>query len=220
MACMHDPRSGQEGHIDANGVVERRPFKTGRGTIWSGGYGGGAADKQYSVVVARDQAAFGGEIQYVCGVGELMRGNVVAERGRKGLRVAELDISACCIAEGVFTLCLFPVILVVVQQSVREVGSCSLDIKVRYCRMQWRRRRREVRREVGRDQCRASRGRASGPIAEAATCGAEKAQKRRTRRTHCVRRCDSSDAMGHCRPRSRFDFVCAGWVVGHRRGRQ
>ena len=47
MACMHDPRSGQEGPIDANGVVERRPSKTGRETIWSGGYGGGAA---YNIV--------------------------------------------------------------------------------------------------------------------------------------------------------------------------
>ena len=45
MACMHDPRSGQEGHVDANEVVERRPSKAGRGTIWSGGYGGRAADK-------------------------------------------------------------------------------------------------------------------------------------------------------------------------------
>ena len=78
VACMHDPRSGQKGRIDANGVVERRPSKTGRETIWSGGYGGEAADKQYSIVVTLDQAAFGGEIEYVCGVGALMRGNVVA----------------------------------------------------------------------------------------------------------------------------------------------
>ena len=27
MACMHDPRSGQEGHVDANRVVKRRPSK-------------------------------------------------------------------------------------------------------------------------------------------------------------------------------------------------
>ena len=47
VACMHDPQSGQKGHIDANGVVERRPFKTRREAIWSGGCGGGAADKQY-----------------------------------------------------------------------------------------------------------------------------------------------------------------------------
>ena len=78
MACMHDPRPGQKGHIYANGVVERRPSGTGRETIWSGGYGGRAADKQYSIVVTLDQAAFGGEIEYVCGVGALMRGNVVA----------------------------------------------------------------------------------------------------------------------------------------------
>ena len=51
VASMHDPRSGQKGHIDANGVVERRPSRTDRETIWSGGYGGRAADKQHSVVV-------------------------------------------------------------------------------------------------------------------------------------------------------------------------
>ena len=78
VACIHDPRSGQEGHIDANKVVERRPSKTGRETIWSGGYGGGTADKQYSIAVTLDQAAFGGEIEYVCGVGALNRGNAVA----------------------------------------------------------------------------------------------------------------------------------------------
>ena len=78
MACMHDPRSGQKGYIDANGVVERRPSKTGWETIWSEGYGGGAMDKQYSIVVTLNQAAFGGEIEYVCGIGALMRRNVVA----------------------------------------------------------------------------------------------------------------------------------------------
>ena len=78
VACMHDPRPGQKGHIYANGVVERRPSKTGRETIWSGVYGGGAADKQYSIVITLDQAAFGGKIEYVCRVGALMRRNVVA----------------------------------------------------------------------------------------------------------------------------------------------
>ena len=78
VACMHDPRPGQKSHIGANGVVERRPSKTDRETIWSEGYGGRAADKQYSIVVTLGQAAFGGEIEYGCGVGALMRGNVVA----------------------------------------------------------------------------------------------------------------------------------------------
>ena len=78
MACMHDLRSGQKRHIDANGVVKMRPSKTGRETIWSGDYGGGAADKQYSIVLTLDQAAFGGDIEYVCGVGALMRRDVVA----------------------------------------------------------------------------------------------------------------------------------------------
>ena len=78
MACMHDPWSGQEGHIDANGVIERRPSTAGRRTIWSGGNCDVVADKQYSIVVTLDQAAVGSEIKYVCRVGTLMRGNVVA----------------------------------------------------------------------------------------------------------------------------------------------
>ena len=36
------------------------------------------AEKQYSIVVTLDQAAFGSEIKYTCGVGTLMRGDVVA----------------------------------------------------------------------------------------------------------------------------------------------
>ena len=78
MVCMHDPRSGQEGHIVANEVIERRPSKVGRRTVWSGGNCDVVADKQYSIVVTLDQAAFGSKIKYVCGIGTLMRGNVVA----------------------------------------------------------------------------------------------------------------------------------------------
>ena len=78
MAYMQDPRSGHEGHVDANRVVKNRPSKAGRGTIWSGGDGGGTADEQDSIVVTLDQAAFGGEIEYVGGVGALVRGGVVA----------------------------------------------------------------------------------------------------------------------------------------------
>ena len=77
-AYMHDPRSGQEGHIDTNGVIERRSSKAGRRTIWSVGNCDVVADRQYSIVVTLDQAAFGSEIKYVCGIGTLMRGNVVA----------------------------------------------------------------------------------------------------------------------------------------------
>ena len=48
MAYMPDPRSGQEGYIDANGVIERRPSNAGRRIIWSGGNCDVVADKQYS----------------------------------------------------------------------------------------------------------------------------------------------------------------------------
>ena len=76
---MHaDPRSGQEGHIDTNEVIKRRPSNAGGRAIWSGGNCDVVADKQYSIVVALDQAAFGSEIKYVCGAGTLMRGTVVA----------------------------------------------------------------------------------------------------------------------------------------------
>ena len=78
MVCMQDPRSGQERYIDANGVIERRPSNAGRRAIWSGGNCDVVADKQDSIVVTLDQTAFGSEIQYVCGVVTLTRGNVVA----------------------------------------------------------------------------------------------------------------------------------------------
>ena len=78
MACVYDPRSDQQRYIYANRVIERSPSKTGRGTIWSGDNCGGFAYKQDSIVVALDQAAFGGETEYVSGVGTLMRRKMVA----------------------------------------------------------------------------------------------------------------------------------------------
>ena len=78
MVCMHDPRSGQEEHIDANGVIKRGPSNAGRRVIWAGGNCDVVADKQDSIVVTLDQAAFGSEIRYICGVGTFVRGDVVA----------------------------------------------------------------------------------------------------------------------------------------------
>ena len=49
--------------------------------------------------------------------------------------------------------------MAVVQQSVREVKSCSLDVRVRCCGMQGHRRWRRVRLKVGKGRPRASRGR-------------------------------------------------------------
>ena len=77
MAPLHDPRSGQERHVDANGVVKRRPSKEG-GVAVGGGGGCGTADEQFSIVVTLNQAAFGGEIEDVCVIGALVRGDVVA----------------------------------------------------------------------------------------------------------------------------------------------
>ena len=78
VARLHDPRSGQERHVDANGVVKRRPSKAGGVAVRLGGSGCGTADKQFSIVVTLNQAAFGGEIEDVCVVGALVRGDVVA----------------------------------------------------------------------------------------------------------------------------------------------
>ena len=72
MACVHNPRSGQQRYVDANSVIERRSSRTGRGTVWSRGSCGGFAHKQDSIVVTLDQAAFGGEIEYIGGVGTLI----------------------------------------------------------------------------------------------------------------------------------------------------
>ena len=51
------------------------------------------------------------------------------------LGASELNVLADGVAQEVFTLCLFPVTVAVVQQSVRKVGSCRLDVKVRCCRV-------------------------------------------------------------------------------------
>ena len=74
------------------------------------------------------------------------------------LGASELKVSASGVAEGVFTLCMFPVTVFVVQQSVRKVGSCSLDVGVRCCWVQWRRERRGDRLKVGGGWCCANRG--------------------------------------------------------------
>ena len=78
MVCVHDPRSSQKGHIDANGVIEGKPAETGRGINWAGSYCDGVADELCSTVVTPDQAAVGGEIKFVSGGGTSMRGDGVA----------------------------------------------------------------------------------------------------------------------------------------------
>ena len=45
VACVHDPRSGQKGPIDANGVIEGKPAEAGRGVNWAGSYCNGVADE-------------------------------------------------------------------------------------------------------------------------------------------------------------------------------
>ena len=45
VACFHDPRSGQKGHIDANGVIEGKSAEAGRDVNWAGTYRDGVADE-------------------------------------------------------------------------------------------------------------------------------------------------------------------------------
>ena len=78
MACVHDPWPGQQRDVDANRVIERGPSRTGRGAIWSGNCSGRFAYEQGGIMVALDQAAFGSEIEYVGGVGTLVRRKMVA----------------------------------------------------------------------------------------------------------------------------------------------
>ena len=40
VACVHGPRYGKKGHIDANGVMEGKPAEAGRGVNWTGSYCG------------------------------------------------------------------------------------------------------------------------------------------------------------------------------------
>ena len=45
VACVHDPRSGQKWHIDANGVIEGKPAEAGRSVNWAGSYCDGVSDE-------------------------------------------------------------------------------------------------------------------------------------------------------------------------------
>ena len=72
-------------------------------------------------------------------------------------RTAELDMSAGCVAERVFMLCLLPVMVAVVQQSVGKMGRCSLDVRIRRGRVQGRRKWRRDRPKVGGRRRRSSR---------------------------------------------------------------
>ena len=45
VACVHDPRSSQKGHIGANGVIEGGPAEAGRGVNWAGSYCDGVANE-------------------------------------------------------------------------------------------------------------------------------------------------------------------------------
>ena len=70
MAYVHDPKSGQKGHIDTRVAISRR------GNI------NRFENEQDRVVVVQEQAAFCGNVGYVRGFRPRMRGNEV-EKGQK-----------------------------------------------------------------------------------------------------------------------------------------
>ena len=69
------------------------------------------------------------------------------------LGASELNASASGVAEGVFTFVLVPSHCGCSSAECSKVGSCSLDVRVRCCRVQWRRKRRRDRLKVGRGWC-------------------------------------------------------------------
>ena len=69
------------------------------------------------------------------------------------LGASELNVSASGVAEGVFTFVLVPSHCGCSSAECSKVGSCSLDVRIRCCRVQWRRKRRRDRLKVGRGWC-------------------------------------------------------------------
>ena len=57
------------------------------------------------------------------------------------LGASELNVSASGVEEGVFTFMLVPSHCGC-SAECSKVGSCSLDVRVRCCRVQWRRKQR------------------------------------------------------------------------------
>ena len=64
-----------------------------------------------------------------------MRGDEVAKRGQVMLGASELNVSASGVAEGVFTSVLVPSHCGCSSSEYSKVGSCSLDVSVRCCRV-------------------------------------------------------------------------------------
>ena len=69
------------------------------------------------------------------------------------LGASEPNVSASGVVEGVFTFVLVPSHCGCGSAECSKVGSCSLDVRVRCCRVQWRRKRRRDRLKVDRGWC-------------------------------------------------------------------
>ena len=74
--CVHNPRSGQNDHIDAYRVIEGGSTWTARVSVSCSGDDSRLADEQGSIVVSLEQVAFCCKVSYVCGFEPRMRGNV------------------------------------------------------------------------------------------------------------------------------------------------
>ena len=79
MACAHDPRSGQKGHIDADGVIEEGLARMAGVSIRCRDDGNSFANEQDSVVISLKRVAFSSMIGYVCGFEPRMQKNVIAK---------------------------------------------------------------------------------------------------------------------------------------------
>ena len=89
MACVHDPSSGQNGHINADGVIEGGSTQTARRFISCRSDGNRFAKEQEGIAVSLEQTTFCGKVCYVCGFEPRMRGNVVAKSEGKARGAAE-----------------------------------------------------------------------------------------------------------------------------------
>ena len=80
-ACVHDPRSGQNDHIDAYGAIEGGSTWTVRVSVSGSGDDSRLADEQGSIVVSLEQVVVCCKVSYVCGFGPYARECDQKERG-------------------------------------------------------------------------------------------------------------------------------------------
>ena len=111
VACVHDPRSSQKRHIDADGVIKGGSARTAKRSISCRSDDNGFADEKYSIVVSLKPAVFCSKIVYFYRFVVGIRGNVVAKSERWGSGAVGLDVRRV-------TLHLFAIAVAVAQQGI------------------------------------------------------------------------------------------------------